>query len=386
MNHASKLSVPILCLGLLSGCASDAPPIPPTPLAAIDSQVSADRRWAVDIGKTDKLGSTRMRMAITSACIWTANINGLVQCVSPDGGKVRHRFELSRSLLSGVAADEQRLLVSDRDGTVLALSAETGEVIWEYALGSEVLAPAAMTSSVAVVRGSNGRLVALDLDSGEERWSYGWTPPALTVRGYEAPTIINDDGLLAGLDDGRVVALQADTGQVIWDTPASWPSGKSEVERLVDLDSTILVDDEYIYAVNYQGRLVKLHPAQGQTVWGVEFSSLAGMAQTRDALLVVLDNDDIVAVDKASGVQRWRQSALQHRHLTSPVIRGDHLLVGDIEGYLHWVNVADGRLTGRRQLGDSRVVSVGVFAEGPRVLAMTRDARLYRVDWAESDH
>ena len=257
-----------------------------------------------------------------------------------------------------------------------ALAADGGEELWRAAMSSEVLVPPSAGFGAVVVRSVDGRVVALEPEDGEERWSVSNTPPALTLAGYGRPVPV-DGGVLVGLDDGRLLALSLDSGRVIWESVLSIPSGRSEVERLVDLDADPRAGGEGIYVVNYQGRAARLEPARGRTTWSVPMSSSVGLAVAGERIVVVDEEDVLHALDRDSGRELWRSEALRGRRLSPPAVLADGagVLLGDLEGYAHVVSLEDGSLIGRARPAKAPIVTRPIV-RGEEVLVLGSDGRL----------
>jgi len=268
---------------LLSACATEPPPVPPAELVPVQPTAALKSEWRRSGYATGR--SELQPLPLTSG-LYVASRSGVVQRLNRADGKPQWSTSLEQTLGAGVAGDGSRVYVSTEDGVVYALDAETGEELWTQTASSEVLVPVTARFGAVVVRSADGRVVALEPDTGAERWSVSFTPPALTINGYSRPVVV-DGGVLLGLDDGRVMALALDTGRVIWESIVSVPSGRSEVERLVDIDGDIQIDDEAIYLANYRGRIVRLEPAQGNIVWSTPMSSSAGVLLSGDKVYVV---------------------------------------------------------------------------------------------------
>ncbi len=359
---------------LLAACGAVPPRVPPSELGDIEPSVAIAERWSERTG-----GARRGRFdpLVTDDAVYAAAGNGEVTRLERETGRTVWEVDLDVELSSGVGGDDERVYVATGDGMLVALSVEDGTEAWRTRTSSEVLAPAAAGFGALAVRSADGRVVALDPDTGTERWSASWTPPALTVYGYGTPRLL-DGGMLVGLDDGRLVALDTRNGREIWTSSLSVSSGRSEVERLVDLDAEVALDDAGIYAVNYRGRAVRLEPARGEPVWSVPMSSVSGLVLAQDVVVIVDDESVVHGLDKATGREVWTQDALRGRRLSPPALTGEVAVVGDLEGYVHALALADGALVGRarparsairaRPVGDAD--SLVVQAEGGRVIAL----------------
>lgn len=353
----------LLLLGLLAlgGCASEPPPVPPAELRPITTEVQPLRLWSASIGEADRGRFEPFRDADS---LYVADGRGRVSSLSLDGGMRRWRRDLDVRLSSGVGGHDGQLYVSDIDGVVHALNAETGESLWQTAASSEVLVPVAANADVAVVRSADGRVVALDPADGEEQWTVSNTPPALTLNGYSQPRLL-PGGVLVGLDDGRLLALNANNGKLIWESVISVPSGRSEVERLVDIDADIALGDAGIYLANYQGKAARVEPARGQIVWSVPLSAGSGIALREDRLVVIDEFDTIHLLETASGQILWSNDTMPGRRLSPPAFTdaGD-IVVGDVEGFLHVLDSNTGEITGRIRLSDEPIVARPLGVDG----------------------
>ena len=339
---------------LMSACTSEPPPVPPAELESFTSEVQLLRIWSAKAGKA---GRGLFEPLVIGDQIYTANREGEVTAFDAGTGMRQWRRQLDVTLTSGVGGADDLLFVSDSDATVHALDASTGESRWQASMSSEVLMPVVYGFDVVAMRSVDGRLVTLEPEDGTERWSLSNTPPALTLNGYSRPLLL-DGGVLAGLDDGRLLALNMLSGDVIWESVLSVPSGRSEVERLVDVDADIVIDDEGIYVANYQGRAARLEPARGQIIWSTPLSAGAGIALDDSGLIVVDEDDSIRKLDKETGQQLWINDSMPGRRFSAPAFtpQGD-VLVGDVEGFLHVLDADDGRVLGRARPGNNPIVA-----------------------------
>lgn len=353
---AKKLRGPLAgaAVFLLAGCASEPPPIPPAELTSLTSEVQLLRIWSSKGGES---GRGLFEPLIVDNQIIVANRKGVLSAFAKDTGMRQWRKDLDVTLTSGVGGSSEQLFVSDVDANVHALDAATGEQLWQSRASSEVLMPIVAGYGVAVLRSADGRVAALEPENGSERWSVSNTPPALTLNGYSRPLLL-DGGVLVGLDDGRILALDTASGKIIWETVLSVPSGRSEVERLVDIDADIVIDNEGIYVANYQGKAARLEPSRGQLVWSSPLSAGSGISLDDTGLIVVDEDDNVLKLDKETGRQLWINDTMTGRRLSPPAFTPDgDILVGDVEGYLHVLDATDGRALGRIRPTDKPILA-----------------------------
>lgn len=339
---------------LLAACTNEPPPVPPAELVSTTAEISPLRLWSSRVGEA---GRGRFEPKLTDDSLIVASRSGKVTKLSRATGIRQWTRELDIHLTSGVGGDDGQLYVGDIDGVLHALDEATGELHWSAPGSSEILVPASAGFGALIVRSTDGRLVSLDPTNGEVLWTVSNPPPALSLNGYSRPLIL-DGGVLVGLDDGRLLALNVDTGKPIWESVISVPSGRSEIERLVDIDADIVIDDSGIYLANYQGKAAMVEPVKGEIVWSVSLSAGAGIAVNDESLIVVDDKDTVHRLDKTNGLIIWSNSEMPGRRLSPPAFTSDSdVVVGDVEGYIHVLDIDNGALIGRKRVSKEAVTA-----------------------------
>lgn len=354
MPTVSAMRATLVAAVLLAGCTNEPPPVPPAELVTTTSEISPLRLWSSNVGEA---GRGRFEPKLSDDTITVANRSGKITNLSRESGIRQWTRELDVRLTSGIGGDEGQIYVGDIDGVLHALDEETGETLWTARGSSEILVPASAGFGALIVRSTDGRVVSLDPVTGEQLWTVSNTPPALTLNGYSRPLVL-DGGVLIGLDDGRLLALNLQTGKPIWESVISVPSGRSEIERLVDIDADIVIDDSGIYLANYQGKAAMVEPAKGEIVWSVPLSAGSGVAVTDESLIVVDDKDTIHRLDKTNGQTIWSNSEMPGRRLSPPAFTAElDVVVGDTEGYIHVLDIDSGALIGRKRVSKEAITA-----------------------------
>jgi outer membrane protein assembly factor BamB len=298
-----------------------------------------------------------------------------VEALDADSGETRWEVKLDTPVSSGLTAVADSLFLATRNGEVLALDQADGEVQWRARVTSEVLAAPQANQQLLVVQAVDGRVTALDRQSGDERWVYSGPRPSLTLRGTGTPTVI-DPVTFAGFANGRLVTLDNRSGQPLWERPIAIPQGRSEIDRLVDLaGQPVLTQDGRLFVTSYNGRLAALDAPSGEVQWSRELSSYHTPILVGDFLFVVDEASHIIAVDAGTGNEIWRNEALEGRSLTAPAYATDHLVVGDVEGYLHLIDAREGEIVGRARV-DGSGIAVRPLTDRRRVYALANDGTL----------
>jgi len=363
----------LVLMVLLAGCSDDVRP-QPAELEAIEPEVELKRIWRQSIGKGHDERFLQLSPFIDANHVYAINYDGSLLNIGATTGLFHWQVNLGIPLVGGVGGDDRQLYVTSVDGELIALDRELGAERWRAALASEVLAPPVAYLGLVIVKTVNGKVAAYDANDGSRRWEYSATEPPLTLRGSSQPLVFRE-AVLVGMSDGSVAAISLQDGQLFWEESIATPKGKTELERLIDVDGNIVIDGSALFAVAYQGRLAKLTLFDGRPQWSVEVSSRTSPAVGSRNVFVAATNGDVVAFDKVSQQEVWRQSALAYRELTAPVSWGDYLLVGDLEGYVHMLAQSDGRFLARiRPSAEMIAVAPDIYED--RFIVLASDGKI----------
>lgn len=293
-------------------------------------------------------------VSIADNRVYAAGHHGEVVALDLTNGRVLWHAKTGAPLSGGTASSPELVVVGASDGQLFAFDAANGHSHWKVRLNGEVLAPAAISARLIAVRTVDGKLHALSPEDGHELWVTDQQVPRLSLRGTASP-VISGELVLCGFDNGKVVAVSAADGSVQWEATVTPPHGRTELERLDDIDSPVRVSGHDVYAVGFQGKVAMLALDTGQVWWSHEDSSYRGVTLDEDTLYLA-DSDGIVAALKArTGAEVWRQNVLLHRGLSPIAVMEDTVVVGDFQGYLHFLDKASGALAARVATGGARI-------------------------------
>jgi outer membrane protein assembly factor BamB len=354
---------------LAAACSKEEEVAPPAELVDFDPIVRIDRVWSTSTKGGDEVLRLGLRPAVEGERVYVAGHGGDVQALELATGRDIWSVDTELELSGGPAVGEGLVVVGSSDGLLVALDSATGGKRWQVTTSGEVLTAPSVSSGLVVVRTVDGRLRGLRAADGTEVWNYEQPVPRLTLRGNAAP-VINGDMVLAGLDNGKVVALSLATGEVLWTTTVAPSHGKTEIERLVDIDSPVQVSGTDVFVVGYQGRIAMLALDTGQIWWGRELSSNHGFTTDSDTLYVTTSESSVVALRRRDGTPVWTQDGLLRRSVTAPALTANALVVADFDGYLHWLDASTGQLLARGRAASSRVSNAPI-AVGDLLLVQT---------------
>ena len=347
----------LLTLGMvvsLSGCSTiagwfdsdDEDPKAPVELVDIEQTVKIKKLWSAGVGDGQGDGLYKIQPVIEGDVIYAASAEGEVKAFDRARGKTLWKADLDMPLSGGVGVYEDALLVGASDGFVLKLDANSGAVLWTSELRGEVLAAPQGNGKVVVAQTYDGKLQGLDFETGELIWTYDSNVPVLTLRGTSVP-ILRNDVVYAGFANGRVLAFDARTGAISWEIRVAISKGRSEIERIVDVDGSMELAGNELYAASYQGRVVAIDVANGVKMWQQDVSSFSGVSQGFGNIYVTDEDGTFTAYLRNGQGVRWVQEALGYRELSRPTPVSSYVAVGDLEGYVHLLSQVDGAFVGR---------------------------------------
>ncbi|MCB1678694.1 MAG: outer membrane protein assembly factor BamB [Halioglobus sp.] len=326
--------------------ADEEDPTAPAELVDIDPSVKIRKLWSTGVGDGQGEGLYRISPALRKEVIYAAAADGEVKAIDRERGKTLWRTELDLPLSGGVGVYEDALLLGTSEGAVLRLDAGSGELLWSARLSGEVLSAPQTNGRVVVTQTYDGKLYGLDFATGKKIWTYDSNVPVLTIRGTSTPIV---DGAVAyvGFANGRVMAFDVASGGLVWEVRVAIPQGRSEIERIVDVDGTMELLGNVLYAASYQGRLAAIDVVNGRRLWQQDVSSVSGVSQGFGNVYVVDENGTVSAFLRSGRGLRWSQDALGYRGLSRPTPVSSYLAVADFEGIVHLLSQVDGSLVGR---------------------------------------
>ena len=381
MNRWFRAACWLVLLAGLAACDKDKEVDPPAELVKMKPRIEVDRLWSTGLGG----GTTELRLGLRPASdgerLYAASHDGDVVAFDLKTGRTLWRAKTKLPLSGGPGAGAGRVVAGSSEGEIVALNAVDGAQVWKARVNGEVLAPPAVGPSIVVVRSVDGRLQGFDLQDGHELWTTEQQVPRLSLRGTAAPVIVGDV-VVCGFDNGKVIAVGLADGDVQWETQVSSSKGRTELARLVDIDSPVEIIDKDVYVAGFQGRTAMLALDSGQIWWSRDESSDRGLTVDVDTIYISDANGDIQALKRRDGTPMWKQSALHQRGLSGPVLDGTTLIVADFEGYVHWLDAATGDLLARSSTDGNRVTNrplvvndtVYVLTDGGRLSAFRREA------------
>jgi outer membrane protein assembly factor BamB len=373
-----RLLLPLGLAALLiaAGCSKDKDVEPPATLVKFPATLPVKKLWGEGVGGGKKQSVLRLGLgpAVDNGMVFAASHKGEVLAASLDTGRHLWVKKLKIPISAGPGAGAGLVVVGSSKGTIVTLDGATGRELWRARLNSELLSAPAIGEKVIVIRSVDGRLHGLDAHTGKELWSVEQQVPRLSLRGTATPLIAKEVAI-SGFDNGKVMAVSLNTGDTVWDTALATPHGRTELDRLVDIDSAVRVVGDNVFAAGFQGRTAMLALDSGQIWWGHDMSSYRGLAVDDENLYVTQSDGIVVALRQRDGSELWRNQKLKLRRLSTPVLTSTAVAVADFQGYLHWLDKTTGELVARERVAKERI-SNSPAAVGETVVVLTDRGKL----------
>lgn len=352
----------VLATFLLQGCSSSSQTVRiPTELQPIATTQPLSLQWQLSVDRLAEADGRSLRIAADDAHIYVAASSGLVSALlkknqSRYSDQVVWQLKLDAAVLAGPVINHNQLLIGTAKGDVISLDAKTGVVNWLTHLNSEIVSKPVIAQQRVLVRTNDGRVVALNLANGAEVWTADHQMPNLFLRGA-APVVVDGEQVYIGRESGYVEALSLHSGEKLWEARVAIPSGRTDLERMVDVQASLVLDSGRLFVLSYNGRMAAINPANGNFLWTKELSGYRDMV-VLDKVIYLMDEDDILrALDPTTGTEYWNQQGLKYRmvgdiYIDRLVSTEPQLLVTDGLGYLHWIDPKSGGFNARFKHAD----------------------------------
>ncbi|MGH8181501.1 MAG: outer membrane protein assembly factor BamB [Steroidobacteraceae bacterium] len=300
-------------LCLLAACSKNKAPDQPAKLARIKTTLRVQHIWSASVGDR---GAKRLRLglglALDGSRVFASGHGGDVMAFDLATGHRLWRTKTRLPLGGGPAVRGNLVVVGASDGHVVALNAADGKPLWTVQINGAVISAPAISDNLVAVRSIDGKLRALSPTDGHELWEADQEVPSLSVRGTSSP-VIAGDLIICGFDNGKVLAVNSSDGSQVWLSTVSAPHGRTEIQRLADVDGPVDVVGKDVYAVGYHGNVTMLALDSGQTWWSHEASSYRAVTVGTDAAYMSTAEGQVVALNRTNGSAIWTQPALAYR-------------------------------------------------------------------------
>jgi outer membrane protein assembly factor BamB len=376
MNLLKRYAVPVACamtMFMMTACSSSKDDRRvPTPLTDFKPVLTVQQAWKSGVGKA---GRYLFSPVAVGNDIYAAGANGSVAKIDAQTGKDVWRIKVGSDLSAGVGSDGTLTAVGGLKGEVYVLG-QDGKVLWKNTAPGEIISPPLVGNGYVIVRTVDGQITAFNAQTGEQKWVYRNRAVPLNLRVSSGMTFAGDAAVLAGFPGGSFAAINLQTGDAYWETPVSYPKGVTEVERINDVTGAPTLVNAETCAVTFQGQLGCFDANSGHPLWEKAFSSTTGLAQDENTVVGADDWSVVHAFDATSGQSLWTNDKLKNRDLSIPYLLGHAVVLGDYQGFVHFLSRDDGTFVARMPTDGSPITAAPVLA-GDTLVVQTHDGNLY---------
>lgn len=380
-SRALLLSAAMVAVTLLAGCSTikgwfggkdkaGEAASKPAELVEFAPSANVSKLWSAKAGGGEGRLGARQGPVVADGRVYAAAVEGGVRAFDLQTGATVWTYASKLPLTGGPGVGDGIVVVGSLEGDVVALDASTGAEKWTAKVQNEVIAAPAIGQGLVLVHSNDGRITAFDENTGERRWFWNHDAPPLSVRGNDAPLLV--PGLtFVGNDDGTLSALSLTDGRQLWDQTIAEASGRNDLERMADVDGTPALDGITIFASSYKGETVSIDGPSGRVQWSAQSGGPGRVGVGGDRVVVADANGTVWALDKSTGGVMWQQPGLARRNVAGTAVQGDYAVVGDFDGYLHWLKLSDGSFAARQRAGGDAIKAAPVVADGVLVVQTT---------------
>jgi outer membrane protein assembly factor BamB len=346
----------VFCALLLTACngffEKDNTPAP-APLASFTPEIAPRLLWSAKTGE-GATGDDYLKMGPTlgQSALFATSSNGNVTSVSKSNGHINWQTRLRIPITSSPGVGDGIVVVGSRDGDIVALQETDGRQLWKTNVPGEVIAKPAIGGGNVVIKAVDGYTRALSVRDGHEIWSFQQVEPNLILRGSSAP-LVRDRNVIVGYANGNLAKLSLGDGQLLWQQTVAVPEGAFAIQRMIDIDADPVLFEHNIYVATYQGKISSLDWTSGRMLWTHDISSYTGMSADDNRVYITDTKGYVWAFSADGGLVNWRQNKLEYRILSAPAVMGNYVVVGDGQGYLHWLGKQDGHFAARVSIGSA---------------------------------
>ncbi|AWV07316.1 outer membrane protein assembly factor BamB [Marilutibacter maris] len=368
-----RVAAVLVCVSALAGCSTvkgwfgggkgKDKPNEPADLVEFTPSQSVAELWTARVGKGEGLIGAQQGPVVADGRIYAAAVEGGVRALDLQSGRTLWTYESELALSGGPGVGDGLVVAGGLDGQIVALDAETGAERWQAQVSNEVIAAPAVGMGMVLVRSNDNRVTAFDAATGERRWFWNHDVPALSVRGNDAP-LLGPGLVFVGNDDGTLSALSATDGRPLWEQPIGQQEGRTELDRMADVDGTPVLDGQVIFATSFKGSTVAIDGPSGRPMWASDNGGPGRIGVAADRIVITAASGSVYGLDKRNGAAMWQQPGLARRAVTAPAVQGDFAVVGDYDGYLHWLKLDNGEFAARVRAGRNALRAAPIVADG----------------------
>jgi outer membrane protein assembly factor BamB len=371
-----SMSLMLSGCSVLSGVGKDNTP-PPSPLVQFSPQQKMNTVWRTQVGSGADKGHLHFDTCLYQGVIYTVDSSGRVVATHAQQGRTLWAANTKFHPSAGPCVRGNILTFSTHQGEVVALDRYNGRCLWQTCVGCPLLVTPVIADRFVLAKSVDGTLTALDLATGQICWHFKHAAQTVTLHADSAPLVAKGI-VFVGFSDGQFFALRLSTGTLLWQQMVALPRGVSDLDTMIGVIADPVVVNSWVYVLTYQGKLSALSAQTGQVLWQHDLSSYENLSWCGPLIAVTDDEGKIWGINRFNGRVLWCQDALLHRTPTAPLVTNQGVWIGDCEGYLHLLSSKNGCFLARCLINGSGLF-VQPITDGTGVIVRSEGGELLKV-------
>ncbi|KYG61236.1 PQQ-binding-like beta-propeller repeat protein [Bdellovibrio bacteriovorus] len=331
--------------------------------------------WVRQTTEKDNLGFrkiNRMTPVLAGDLVIQGNgLDGLV-AYEKESGQLKWRLPIQNGIEPSATIIRDRLFVGASDGNFYSISASTGEIQWSFATKAENLSAPLLEEGVVYFLAGNNVFYALDAATGRQIWLYSRQDTSqFSIRGGSQAAFKNGT-LYVGFSDGSLVALNAQTGAVVWELQLN------RNKRFRDIDATPVIDGNQLYIAGYDDKLYCVSVDKGEVLWRIDGGGYSAVTMAGDKIFYPTTNGEVWALKKSNGDKVWTYKLKDGIASQVKTYKGT-LVFGESQGSLRFLDPNTGSALGSIEPGRGILSSPQVDEKAGRVYFISGEANLFAI-------
>ncbi|HEX6603427.1 MAG TPA: PQQ-binding-like beta-propeller repeat protein, partial [Sphingomicrobium sp.] len=213
----------------------------------------------------------------------------------------------------GIAYDNGYIYATNGVGYVAALDVRTGGVVWKVRPGGPLRGAPTVAGGSVYVMSQDNQIYSLKQSDGSQNWSQAAALEIAGVFGSASPAV-GAGTVVAGFSSGELNAYRYENGRQVWQDALQRTSIRTSVSSLSDIDADPVIDGGQVFAVGQGGRMVALELNTGQRMWELNIAGIATPWIAGDWAFVVTDEAKLICIYRQNGHIRWITQLPQFEH------------------------------------------------------------------------
>ena len=360
------LSAALISL-VLGGCAGPDKPNPAA-LAANPSSLSVRLVWS----NAKAPGEEPLDIKADGSDLLVMTKAGRIASLSAATGVENWRVDLGTPITSGLGGDAARMAVVTQGNTLVLL--EQGKELWRANVQALVLTAPLVAGGRVFVLGGDRMISAFDAATGQRLWQQQRTGEPLILAQAGLLMAVGDT-LVVGLG-GRVLGLNPQNGSTRWDVALANVRGTNEVERLADIVAGTTRRGSVVCMRAFQSAVGCVDGNSGRLLWTRTANGYSGLAGDASTVVGTEADGRLRAWQRGTGEVLWSSENFRFRGLSAPVVWDRSMVFGDSAGFVHVLDLRDGKLL-NRLVTDGSAVALGPVLIGKNLVVATQRGGLY---------